>query len=143
MRLRLGHCARLLSRLLYSARVGTRLLHRTLNRAWWFGGPELRTRLLNRRRLRQGSRARLLRFGRCARLLEPLLLNRPRLLFERPGLRLRPELLLRRCNGSGLRRGTHFLRLSPTLVSVLHAVLVIAHLGRRTIVTGWVRRLAG
>jgi hypothetical protein len=91
--------------------------------------------------LRHRSRARLLRFGRRTRLLEPLLLNRPRLLFERPGLRLRPELLLRRRNGSGLRRGTHFLRLPATLVGVLHAVLVIPHLGRRwTIVMGWLRR---
>jgi hypothetical protein len=107
--------------------------------------------LLNGSRLRRGSCARLLkplrlrrrarllktlRLGRRARLLKPLrlveltrLLNRLWLLFERPAL------LLRR-NWSRLRRGVHFLRLPPTLVGVLHPVLVVPHLSRRrTIVT--------
>jgi len=67
------------------------------------------------------------------RLVElPRLLHRPRLLFEWPGLLL----LLWRRNWSRLRRGPHLLRLPPTLIGVLHPVLVIPHLRRRTIVTG-------
>jgi hypothetical protein len=111
--------------------------------------------LLNGSRLRRGSCARLLkplrlrrrarrllespRLGRRARLFKPLrlveltrLLNRLWLLFERPALLL----LRRRRNWSSSRRGAHFLRLPPTLVGVLHPVLVVPHLSRRrTIVT--------
>jgi hypothetical protein len=75
--------------------------------------------------------------GRGVRLFEPLrlvelprLFHRPRLLFERPGL------LLRRRDWSRLRPGPHLLRLPPTFICVLHPVLVIPHLRRRTIVTG-------
>jgi hypothetical protein len=112
-----------------------------------------RTRLFNRSRLRHWRRTRLLeslrhwhrawllktlRLGRRARLLKTLrlveltrLLNRLWLSFERPAL------LRRRRNWSSLRRGAHFLRLPPTLLGVLHPVLVVPHLSRRrTIVTG-------
>jgi hypothetical protein len=108
--------------------------------------------LLNGSRLRYGRRARLLESlwrRRRARLFEPLLLDRPRLLleslrlieltrlFHRPRLLLdRPGLLLWRRNWSCLRRRPHLLRLPPTLVCVLHPVLVVSHLRRRTIVTG-------
>jgi hypothetical protein len=111
------------------------LLHLTFNLTGWLRRSELRTRLFNRRRLRHGPG-----LSNCTRLLKtlgfgelpPLLLLRARLL---DGTRLLFERPHRGRNRRSLRCWSRLLRLPPTLLCVLHPVLVIPHLGRgRTIV---------